>query len=152
MRPRIIATDLEIYCPTKLLENDHWQIDEGEVASRSTMPQDLLPLIHAAECAGYSLATRQSMFARAAYLATNGSIKTHTDETAGLNAACIIAAGRGFDCPELITKHGSLELKAGDAFVFNADLPHAWLSNDFCVLASIQVKRRREVINATEND
>lgn len=143
MKPRIIATGLKIHCPTKLLNNDHWQIDEGEVESCSTTPQDFLPLIHAAERAGYSLATRQSMFPRATYLATNGSIKTHTDKTAGLNAACVITAGRWFNMPELITKHGSLELKVGDAFVFNADLPHAWLSNDFCVLASIQVKRRR---------
>jgi len=83
------------------------------------------------------------MFPVAAYLAANGSIKTHTDKSSGLNVACLIAAEKHWDKPELLTRHGALEIGLGDVFVFNADLPHAWLSNDFCVLASIQVKRRR---------
>lgn len=143
MRPRIIGVGLEIVCPKNLSTNDTWQLTEGDVDARGTDPKNLAMLVHVADRAGYSLATRLSVYPAAAYLAANGSIKTHTDKSSGLNVACLIAAEKHWDKPELLTRHGALEIDLGDVFVFNADLPHAWLSNDFCVLSSIQVKRRR---------
>jgi hypothetical protein len=102
-------------------------------------------LVKLAAAAGYVPHDAQ-IYASVNFLPVNGSIKWHTDTGSGINVACL-AVLEDYSLgalPELITRHGAQELRQGDVFVFNADKGHAWISNDFSVLASITVRKQRQ--------
>ena len=122
-------------------------VEVGEVDScRASLEEwDFPALVALANAAGYT-PCQTEWFALASFLPVNGSVKWHTDAGCGVNVACLLSNDSSFyPLPELITKHGALEVTPGDVFVFNTSQGHAWLSHDVCVLASITVKRKRPI-------
>jgi hypothetical protein len=75
-----------------------------------------------------------------------GSVPWHTDPGLGYIVSWV-ARLPAHETGELITRHGSLPVKEGDVFAFNADHGHAWLCNNEepTVFAQITVGRRRKV-------
>ena len=127
----------------------NWEemVEVGEVEScRAFLEEwDFPALVALANAAGYT-PCQTERFASPSFLPVNGSVKWHTDAGCGVNVACFVSNNSSiYLLPELITKHGALEVSPGDVFVFNTSQGHAWLSHDVCVLASITVKRKRPI-------
>lgn len=115
---------------------------------------------------GYSLKQRDCLhYLPRSYVALRGSIGVHDDPGFGLVVNWLIAqrplpflgnenhlgkevwAGddRYFDDRvQLISDGESLSLLPGDIFVFDADKPHAWISNYDCLLIQSTVGRQRK--------
>jgi hypothetical protein len=83
-----------------------------------------------------------------------GSVGWHEDPGLGtvLNWVVHIEVLNGyrtydFDRAELLTKHGSLGLKPGGVFLFDANQGHAWLSNCACVIlqATVAIPRGHKI-------
>ena len=126
----------------------NWEemVEVGQVESyTASLGQGDFPALAAlANAAGYAPCKRV-LYASINYVIANGSIKWHTDTGCGTNVACLVSNDNSiYPLPELITKHGRLEVTPGDVFVFNTNHGHAWISHDVCVLASITVKRKRK--------
>jgi hypothetical protein len=142
MKPRLIGRIDNFQHPQRNWEE---MVEVGQVESYITSLDewDFPALARLANAAGY-VPCQTGRYASVTFLPCNGSIKWHTDPGSGVNVACLVGNGGSiYPLPELITKHGALEVSLGDVFVFNTNLGHAWLSHDLCVLASITVKRRR---------
>lgn len=85
------------------------------------------------------------------FTVVNQSVGMHVDDGCGPLVATLVWASGGSDLErrivhnrfELITKHGPLPLRLGDMFIFNANLPHAWIAYEACALACMTVKRCR---------
>jgi hypothetical protein len=142
MKPRLIGRIENFQHPQRNWEE---MVEVGQVESypASLDEWDFPALARLANAAGY-VPCQTGIYASVNFLPCNGSIKWHTDPGSGVNVACLVGNGGSiYSLPELITKHGALEVSPGDVFVFNTNQGHAWLSHDVCVLASITVKRKR---------
>jgi hypothetical protein len=93
----------------------------------------------------------QSCYTGSSYLPIRGSVPWHNDSGIGLllNWLVMSANLEGYkdcmyhnDC-HLLTRHGQLEIKVGDIFVFNGNIGHAWISNSQCMLVQSTVKAIR---------
>ena len=87
------------------------------------------------------------------YVFGAGSVFPHDDGGMGLTAAVFVAAAKlstghlEWDTEEechLLSGGRCMELSVGDAFIFNADVEHAWISNCRWVLACHHVQRIRK--------
>ncbi len=142
MKPRLIGRIENLQHPQRNWEE---MVEVGQVESylASLDEWDFPALARLANAAGY-VPCQTVIYASASFILCNGSIKWHTDPGCGVNVAYLVGNGGSiYPLPELITKHGALEVSPGDVFVFNTDQGHAWLSHDVFVLASITVKRKR---------
>lgn len=73
----------------------------------------------------------------------DGACRWHTDPGFGLVACWLVHNENSLgDDAQLITRHGPLDMKAGDLCVFDSDQGHAWLSNAACVMVMATVSRR----------
>lgn len=71
-----------------------------------------------------------------------GACRWHTDPGFGLVACWLVHSENDLgDDAQLITRHGPLDMRAGDLCVFDADQGHAWLSNGSCVMVMATVAR-----------
>lgn len=144
MQPTLIGRIDNFQHPQRKWEE---MVEVGQVESyiASLEEWDFPALVALANAAGYT-PCQTGRFASVSFLPVNGSVKWHTDSGCGANVACLVSNFSSiYPLPELITKHGALEVTPGDVFVFNTNLGHAWLSHDVCLLASITVKRKRRV-------
>ena len=144
MKPTLIGRIDSFQHPKRNWEE---MVEVGQVESylASLEEWDFPALTALANAAGY-LPCKADRYALASFLPVNGSVKWHTDAGCGANVACLVSNDSSiYPLPELITKHGGLEVSPGDVFVFNTSQGHAWLSHDICVLASITVKRKRGI-------
>ena len=106
-------------------------------------------LIKLAKKAGFNYRNNVYLYQSLGWTFCQGSVPWHTDP--GLSYIDSWAARLpSLETSELITKHGSLPIKEGYVFAFNADQGHAWLCNneDPTVFAQITVGRRRKVPTA----
>lgn len=100
------------------------------------------------------LAGQLGAYNMADFLVTSGSIATHVDVKLGTVLTWLISSHQNPFAPcgdeggpiELITDFGTLPIKVGDLFVFNASKRHALLSNQVCVFAQTQVGLKRKSI------
>ena len=144
MKPTLIGRIDSFQHPQRNWEE---MVEVGEVETyRASLEEwDFPALVALANAAGYT-PCQTERFASVSFLPVNGSVKWHTDPGCGVNVACLVSNnGSIYPSPELITKHGALEVSPGDVFVFNTSQGHAWLSHDVCVLASVTVKRKRRI-------
>jgi len=142
MKPRLIGRIENFQHPQRNWE-EMAEVGQVESFTASLNEWDFPALVGLANAAGYTPCLAKH-FAPVNFLPVNGSVKWHTDSGCGVNVACLVDNSRSiYSLPELITKHGALEVSPGDVFVFNTNQGHAWLSRDVCVLASITVKRKR---------
>lgn len=90
-------------------------------------------------------------FTGSCYLPICGSVPWHDDSGIGLLLNWLVTSKNleGYkdclshnDC-HLLTRHGQLEIKVGDIFVFNGNIGHAWVSNSQCMLVQTPVKAIR---------
>jgi hypothetical protein len=93
----------------------------------------------------------QDNYTGLSYLPLQGSVGWHTDFGIGLLLNWLVSEKQinghkedTYSCPQLITKHGALDLKVGDIFIFNGNLGHAWISNKKCLLLQSPVSARRK--------
>lgn len=94
---------------------------------------------------------QQNRYTGSSYLPICGSVPWHDDSGIGLLLNWLVASRNleGYkDCLShnnchLLTRHGELEIKAGDIFVFNGNIGHAWISNSQCMLVQTTVKATR---------
>jgi hypothetical protein len=93
----------------------------------------------------------QSWYTGSSYLPIRGSVPWHNDSGIGLLLNWLVMSANlgGYkdcmyhnDC-HLLTRHGQLEIKVGDIFVFNGNIGHAWISNSQCMLVQTTVKTMR---------
>ena len=71
-----------------------------------------------------------------------GAGRWHTDPGFGLVACWLVHSENDLgDDAQLITRHGPLDMRAGDLCVFDADQGHAWLGNGSCVMVMATVAR-----------
>ena len=71
-----------------------------------------------------------------------GACRWHTDPGFGLVACWLVHSENDLgDDAQLITRHGPLDMRAGDLCVFDADQGHAWLGNGSCVMVMATVAR-----------
>jgi len=94
---------------------------------------------------------KQSFYTGSSYTPVRGSVPWHNDNGIGLLLNWLVASKdlAGYkdclshnDC-HLLTRHGQLEIKTGDIFVFNGNIGHAWISNSQCMLVQTTVKAIR---------
>ena len=94
---------------------------------------------------------QQGWFTGSSYLPIRGSVPWHDDSGIGLLLNWLVKSKDlvGYkdclshnDC-HLLTRHGQLEIKVGDIFVFNGNIGHAWVSNSQCMLVQTPVKAIR---------
>ena len=79
----------------------------------------------------------------------NGACRWHTDPGYGLVACWLVHIENLYgDDAQLITRHGPLDLKAGDLCVFDSDQGHGWLSNSPCVMVMATVAKARQGVAA----
>ena len=79
----------------------------------------------------------------------DGACCWHTDPGFGLVACWLIYnENSSGDEPQLITRHGPLNVKEGDLFIFNADQGHAWVSNGACVMVMATIAKQRQGVAA----
>jgi len=101
-----------------------------------------------AEDNGYKL-SQVRLYNSSSILPLCGSVGMHDDEGMGLLMSWIVhyeelsESFNSYDYMQLVYPGGALDLKLGDVFVFNADKPHAWISNSRCVLIQLAVKKSR---------
>ena len=146
MKPAVIGKIPKFKLPKNCRANWENIVEPGEVDSISASIDEwsFPALVKLAAAAGYVPHDAQ-MYASVNFLPVNGSIKWHTDIGSGINVACLAVSEDYLGgLPELITRHGAQELRHGDVFVFDADKGHAWIANDFCVLASITARKKRQ--------
>jgi hypothetical protein len=142
MKPRLIGKIDNFQYPQRNWD-EMVEVGQVELYRASLEEWDFPALVTLANAAGY-VPCQAGMYSSVSFLPVNGSIKWHTDSGLGINVACLVGNDSSiYPLPELITKHGALEVSLGDVFVFNTNLGHAWLSHDLCVLASIAVERKR---------
>ena len=79
-----------------------------------------------------------------------GSVGRHEDPRLGLVLNWILEVKNlpGYEDSswkpaQLIAGGKALDLREGDIFIFNADRPHAWVSNSVCTLLQIMVAKKR---------
>ena len=147
MKPLVIGRIEKFKLPRKC--RDDWEGEPGEVDSISaSLDEWSFPaLVKLAATAGFTPRICQ-LYASVNFLPVNSSIKWHTDLGSGINVACLAFSNDYLGAlPELITRYGALELRRGDVFSFDADKGHAWVSNEFCVLASITASKQRRRTN-----
>ena len=145
MKPLVIGRIEKFKLPKKC--RDGWEGEPGEVDSISASLNEwsFPALVRLAAAAGFVPRDCQ-IYAPVNFLSVNSSVKWHTDPGSGINVACLALSDDYLgSLPELITRHGALELRCGDVFVFDADKGHAWVSNEFCVLANIATRKQRRV-------
>ena len=124
------------------LEYDYGDPDDRHIWRE---PQELKPLVAAAlaqpETVGHQVTAKRAI----------ESCLAQRDEV----VAAFIAK-HGFqpedaiqgDEPQLITRHGPLNVKEGDLFIFNADQGHAWVSNGACVMVMATIAKQRQGVAA----
>jgi hypothetical protein len=147
MIPLVIGSIKDFKLPKGARRNWENDVEPGEVESVSACLREwsFPKLIEIAAAAGYEPWDAQ-MYASCNFLTINGSVKWHTDIGSGINVSCLVVSEDYLGAlPELITRWGALELRAGDVFVFNSNKGHAWVSQDFCALASITVRKTRKI-------
>jgi hypothetical protein len=94
---------------------------------------------------------KQNFYTGSSYLPLRGSVPWHNDDGIGLLLNWIVASKNlegytdslSHNACHLLTRHGQLEIKAGDIFVFNGNAGHAWISNSQCMLVQTTVKATR---------
>jgi hypothetical protein len=148
MKPLVIGNIKNFKLPNGASRNWKKNVELGEVESvYACLREWSFPeLVQIAAVAGY-IPWDVQMYASCNFLAVNGSVKWHTDTGSGINVACLVISKNYLGAlPELITRWGALELRSGDVFVFNTDKGHAWISEDFCALASITAKKTRKTL------
>jgi len=76
----------------------------------------------------------------------NGSARWHNDPSLGPVVCWLLYTGNplGIDA-QLITRHGPLDMRVGDLCIFDANKPHAWLSNGICVMLMMTVAKLARV-------
>jgi hypothetical protein len=144
MKPEVIGTIEDFQCPQIDWES---MVEPGEVESRTSTPDEwsFPQLVNVAVTAGYAPCHAWGGYASVSFLSVNGSVKWHTDPGSGINVACLVSHETNlYAKPELITRHGAMEISTGEVFVFDSNKGHAWISQEVCVLASITVRRRRK--------
>jgi hypothetical protein len=142
MKPRLIGK-IDSFQHPQCNWEEITEVGQVESCRASLEKWDFPALVTLANAAGY-VPCQAGRYSSVCFLSVNGSIKWHTDSGLGVNVACLFGNDSSiYPLPELITKHGALEVSLGDVFVFNANLGHSWLSHNVCVLASIAVKRKR---------
>lgn len=72
----------------------------------------------------------------------NGSARWHDDPGFGPVVCWLLYTENplGIDA-QLITRHGPLDMRVGDLCIFDANKPHAWLSNGICVMLMMTVAK-----------
>lgn len=72
----------------------------------------------------------------------NGACRWHTDPGFGPVACWLVHSDDDpGDWPQLITRHGPVDMRVGSLCIFDADQGHAWLSNAVCVMVMATVAR-----------
>lgn len=150
MKPEIIARDLSVNYPIELLDPRKVpELGEIEEVEAEIQDQAIQAIIKAAENNGYKYAGNRYHYSNYCYDIINGAVGWHRDPGLGKVALALLNNGhndRG-DC-QLITKHGALRVYQGDVFVFNADADHAWISNSWCIIATVTVSKSRRKSDA----
>lgn len=145
MKPEIIARDLWVNYPIELL--DPRKVPElGDIEEVESKLQDqaIQAIIKAAKNNGYKYANDRLHYSNHSYDIINGAVGWHKDPGLGKVALALLNNGHNdtSGC-QLITKHGALNVHQGDVFVFNADEDHAWISNSWCIVATVTVSKSR---------
>jgi len=105
-------------------------------------------LISAVRAAGYE-PVRRRHYSPYDFTIVQDSVSWHVDHDCYLSMIMLVEKDDPWTPAQLITKHGPLDLRIGDIAVFNASLGHAWISNGYCALATMTVKRRHVIANPT---
>ena len=145
MKPETIAERLLLNYPMELI--DPRKVPEaGEIEEVEAGVEDeaIQAIIKEAENNGHKYAKGRSGYSRYCYDIINGAVCWHTDPGLGKVALALLNNGHNdiWDC-QLITKHGALNVRQGDVIVFNADEGHAWISNSWCIVATVTVSKSR---------
>ena len=152
MKPKLLSAPPLLFAPSVT-----WAIEEaqfnslGEVDSRSISVDqwNLAPFFdhlrsehgyRPRECVAYPSLTLTYV---------KGACPWHVDPGFGLVACWLVYDDNeiGYE-PQLITKHGPLEMRTGDLCVFDANQGHAWLGNgtSVMVMATIAPTAKRHGI------
>ena len=145
MKPETIAEGLSLNYPMELLDPrkvpEAGEIEEVEAGFEDEAIQ---AIIKKAENNGYKYANGRGRYFNYSYDIINGAICWHTDPGLGKVALALLNNGHNDICGcQLITKHGALNVNQGDVIVFNADEKHAWISNSWCIVATVTVSKSR---------
>jgi hypothetical protein len=144
----------------KILKEFAGTLMDGEIDSgnRVDLPgyqkvrEHMLSLL---EKEGWSYSDRRVMYANEDLTVVGGSVVPHIDSSLGMFAVMPLlfnggSGSRHWDRRDaligefsLATAHGHVIGTLGDIMVFNADVWHAWICNQCCVMYSMTVKKKR---------
>jgi len=81
-------------------------------------------------------------YATLSFTYVNGSARWHDDPGFGPVVCWLLYTENPLGCDaQLITRHGPLDMRVGDLCIFDANKPHAWLSNGICVMLMMTVAK-----------
>lgn len=85
-------------------------------------------------------------YATLSFTYVNGSARWHDDPGFG-HVVCwlLYTENPARIDAQLITRHGPLDMRVGDLCIFDANKPHAWLSNGICVMLMMTVAKLTKV-------
>ena len=143
MKPHHLASPHLAFPPHLDQVREAHRNEPGEIDSDSVSSWNAEPFYaHLRQC-GYR--DRQcNQYPSLSLTFVNGACRWHDDPGFGLVACWLIYTEVSRDdAPQLVTKHGPLDLYRGDLCVFDANQGHAWLSNGACVMLMATITKLR---------
>lgn len=143
MKPKVLHQKLKFDFPRSLTDpNRPFPGPGGELSPIVADPSKwgFPSLVNVARANHYK--PLSSGFSPPHFLRIGGSVNCHDDPPEyGLTIACLLDdEGAFYAHTELVTKHGPLFLREGDAFIFDSCEWHGWIAHGPCVLAAISVE------------